>query len=236
MAEPWLLAAPGSLRSGAMVELDNVEAKHATAVLRLRSGMRIVLADGEGTTAAAVLRFSGRSRCTAEVESVETESPPARSGVDVALGVLHGRTMDWAVQKTAEVGVRRLLPLLAARSQLPRAAVERRLAHWREAARQAIKQCHRPWSMIVTDPVTLPELVEQSSGGGGLVADPAGLPPLSLPPDHPRLLVVGPEGGLTTDERRLLDPERWPRVWLGPHVLRAETAAVTGASFLVVMG
>ena len=236
MADPWLLAAPGDLRAGATVELDTIEAHHVTAVLRLRSGTRIVLADGQGATAGAVLRVSGRGRCTAEVEFVETAPHAAQSGVDVALAVLHGRTMDWAVQKSVEVGVRCLLPLLATRSQLPRAAAERRLAHWRGAARQAIKQCHRPLGMIVADPVTLPELVERRAGSGGLVADPAGIHPRSLPPDGPRLLVVGPEGGLTTDEQRLLDPAQWPRVWLGPHVLRAETAAIAGASLLMVMG
>lgn len=236
MAEHWLLTSPGSLSPGAAVELEGAEARHATAVLRLRSGAPVVLADGQGTTARASLRVLGRGRAVAEVGSVDTAPAPASAGVDVALALLHGRTMDWAVQKAVEIGVRRFLPLITARSQPPRAAARGRLAHWREAARQALKQCHRPWGMHVSDPVSLVDLVAERSESGGVVADPRGRRPSSLPLGHPRFLLVGPEGGLTSEEQGLLDSDRWLRLWLGPHVLRSETAAIVGAGILEVMG
>jgi 16S rRNA (uracil1498-N3)-methyltransferase len=88
--------------------------------------------------------------------------------------------------------------------------------------------------MEVTEVLPLEALVDsESARGGGVVADMDGCAIGTLPEDTGNLLVVGPEGGFTAAESELFDRRGWPRLRLGPHVLRAETAAVVGAAMLV---
>ena len=99
---------------------------------------------------------------------------------------------------------------------------------------QALKQCRRPWAMVVTEVVPLATLVDGGSEqAGGVVADSEGSSLGELPKTAENLLVVGPEGGFTAAEKQLFDRRGWPRLRLGPHILRSETAAVVGAAMMV---
>ena len=99
---------------------------------------------------------------------------------------------------------------------------------------QALKQCRRPWAMAVTEVVPLTALVGgNSEQAGGVVADVEGSTLSELPKTAGNLLVVGPEGGFTAAEKQLFDRRGWPRLRLGPHLLRAETAAVVGGAMMV---
>lgn len=86
--------------------------------------------------------------------------------------------------------------------------------------------------MEIAAPVSLEELVEATDVGSGVVAHRRGRPVHSLGGVVEPCLLVGPEGGFTEDEERLLDHTGWIRLWLGSHVLRAETAAIAGVAVL----
>lgn len=218
---------------GGRVVLDRLESRHLAATLRLRPGDRVTLCDGRGGLAEASLVVVDARRCEAEVVA-QREPPGGRPPfVVVGLGVLHGQAMDWAVQKSVEAGVAVLVPLLAERSQLGARAAAGRAEHWRRVARQALKQCRRPWQMEVASPQSLGAMVAGMGGAVGLVADLAGGPLAEQGRPLPEALVVGPEGGLTAQERQLLADAGWPSVCLGRWVLRAETAAVVGAAMLI---
>jgi 16S rRNA (uracil1498-N3)-methyltransferase len=233
VTEPWLLIASSEIAEGELISLDPDEARHAAGALRLRVGARVVLANGRGLVAGATLRTVERRRVVAEIRSARIEPSPRGEGLTLAVGVLHGSAMDWAVQKAAEVGVRVFVPLLAGRSQPPAAAVSKRLGHWRRLARQAIKQCRRPWEMVVEEPRSASELIASRGAELGVVADREGLGVAEIPAAASRLLAVGPEGGFSADERRVFEDAGWPKVCLGEFVLRAETAAIVGSALLV---
>jgi len=230
---PWLLVDPGVLAVGQRVRLDPAESRHLFHALRRRVGDRVTLADGAGGVAVGAVEVASVRGAEVAVETLQVVPPPARPDVTVALGVLHGQAMDWAVQKVVEVGVGRFVPVVAERSQLGVRPARGRVEHWRRVARQALKQCRRPWAMEVEDPRSVEDLAPLGRSGGGLVADPLGDSLDTLPSRSAALLLVGPEGGLTGAEIRLLAGEGWRTLRLGPHVLRAETAAVVGAALLV---
>ena len=233
-AQPWLLAASEELDVGRVLNLDPGEARHAAGPLRRRVGDSVILVDGSGRLAEAVLRGVGSRKVEAEVLSVRVEPPPVGEGVTLALGVLGSQAMDWAVQKAVEVGVRHLLPMISERTQAGRRTAADRSPHWNRIALQALKQCKRAWAMEVAEPLPLAEVIETyGAGGGGVVAAREGVSVGRLPANVGRLLVVGPEGGFGSAEDRLLADLDWPRLRLGAHVLRAETAAVVGAALLV---
>ncbi len=229
--EPWLLVREGVLVGGGEIILEPEEARHASGSLRLHAGDRVVLADGAGKVAGAQLDRCQRSDVIAVVDEVVTVPSPL-PGPTVALGVLHTKAMDWAVQKAVEVGVATFVPLLCDRSQGAHQRALERVDHWRRISRQALKQCRRAWGMVVESPMTIESVV----GGRlqpGLVADPEGLVDVSVLESHRMTLLVGPEGGLTLEERKALVSAGWSTIALGPHILRAETAVVVGAALLV---
>lgn len=233
-AVPWLLAVFDSLEVGSTVVLDPAEARHLTGALRRRPGDEIVLADGSGAVAEAILLAVGKGKVEAEITSMRHEPEPDSVGVTLALALIENRAMDWAVQKAVEVGVGRFVPIETERAQARGRDLGRRVEHWRRIAMQALKQCRRPWAMPVAEVVSLSALVEGESGEvGGVVADVGGSALDGLPASAGNLLVVGPEGGFTAEENRRFDRCGWPRLRLGPHILRAETAAVVGGAMMV---
>ena len=97
---------------------------------------------------------------------------------------------------------------------------------------QALKQCRRAWAMEIGDPESFADIVD-SQEEAGVVADREGCSIGQLPDHAGSFLLVGPEGGFSVDESELLDRHGWLRLCLGPHVLRAETAAIVGGAMLV---
>lgn len=233
MAERWVLVEELPRHAGLVVTLPPDEAHHLKKVLRRAQGDEVVLCDGAGRVAEGVLVAAEGGGASVELRAVrEVPRPDPGSVPSVALGVLHGQAMDWAVQKAVELGVPRFVPLLCRRSQLGCAAAGRRLEHWRRVARQALKQCHRAWAMEVVAPLELAELLAQVPEASGVVAHRDGVAPGSFRLKGPALLLVGPEGGLTEEELHAVQSAGWTSLRLGEHVLRAETAVVAGTVVL----
>jgi 16S rRNA (uracil1498-N3)-methyltransferase len=95
-------------------------------------------------------------------------------------------------------------------------------------ARAAAMQCHRPWLPIVEAVTDLGAVLDLD---GVALADRAGAPP-SL---RHRVVLVGPEGGWAPEERAAATRAGAPSVAVGPHVLRAETAAVAVGALLTAL-
>jgi 16S rRNA (uracil1498-N3)-methyltransferase len=139
--------------------------------------------------------------------------------------------LRWAVQKLTELGVDRIVPVLAERSvsrpdpDRAAGAAER----WRRISREAARQCRRATLPAIEEVRPLASLAGHP---GVVVAERGGAPAEALPPppDGETLVVIGPEGGLAPEEVEALKP--WGRLGLGPHVLRAETAALAAAMVL----
>jgi 16S rRNA (uracil1498-N3)-methyltransferase len=229
---PWLLVEGSELDAGRPL-LDGDETRHLKGALRRRVGDRVALTDGCGRVAEAVFVALENDRASCEIVCRHEVPEPAWAGITVGLAVLHGRAMDWAVQKAVEVGATSLVPVLAQRSQLDRKAAAGRRPHWQRVARQALKQCHRCWAMEVSEPCGVEDFVLDRPGG--LVASGDGDPLERCSGNQgDRVLLVGPEGGFSDRERQLLDrADGWRRLRLGPYVLRAETAVVLGVGMLV---
>ena len=150
---------------------------------------------------------------------VETE-PRAEPAITVAFALVKGQRPEWAVQKLTEVGVDRIVPLVAARSVVRGSSVDR----LRRVAREAAVQSRRAWLPVVDD--VAPVAVAASAPGAAL-AHPDGAPPgLDTP-----VVLVGPEGGWDPAELGLA----LPRIRLGSRVLRTETAAVVAGALLCAL-
>jgi len=228
LRSPWVLVEAGKLADSGEFRLEAEESRHLQKVLRRQIGDRVIVTDGAGRTAEARIAAFERSGAILRIGQITSVSRVR--GPEILLGILQGKAMDWALQKTVELGVERIVPLKAARSQAAKTA-QSRLHHWKRLTRQALKQCHRAWEMDILDPRSIAELVEEDSAPG-FVADPKGSSLGRIEQSVSPRVVVGPEGGLDEAEKKLLRDAGWTPLSLGAHVLRAETAVLAGAVLL----
>lgn len=216
--------------SGAHVFVDDVAAPmlrasdqhHLRRVLRLRDGESITVSDGIGAWRRC--RIEGETLCS---DGELHRQPRAVPQIAVAFSILKGDRSDWIVQKLAELGVDRIVPVSAARGVLRWDAERagRQVERWRSIAHGAAMQSRRAWLAAVDD---VTEGAALADALPGLVfAHPGGSPP-SL--NHP-MIAVGPEGGWSPEEIA----QAVGTVDLGPTTLRAETAAVSAAALLTAL-
>ncbi len=127
--------------------LSAADDHHLRRVLRARAGEEVVVTDGAGAWAICEVTDAGLERVT---EVARDPDPPPTA---LYLALVRGERGEWAVAKAAEVGVARVVPLVAARCQVPHGALARVLARWRTAAAEAAGQCRRTHDLVVSDPV-----------------------------------------------------------------------------------
>ena len=219
------------LKAHERIELPDELAHYALRVLRLRDGCDIVLFDGGGGQYPAILHAE-KKRAYATVgahAAVEVELP---QHVELVQGIASGDKMDWVVEKAVEMGVSRLVPIMAQRSviQLSGERREKRLAHWRRVAISASEQCGRNRLMEVAVPVNLAQwLAEVPAGTLCLACHPdadLGLVEAVAAHPGPLALMIGPEGGWADEELALMQAQRLQPVRFGHRVLRTETAGI----------
>jgi 16S rRNA (uracil1498-N3)-methyltransferase len=204
-------------------ELDPGDRHHLSRVLRLRPGDVLTVGDGAGRWRHC--RFGPALEPVGEITVDRRPAPP----VAVAFALVKGERPEWAVQKLTELGVDRIIAFTAARSVVrwdpdKAARATERLGR---VAREAAMQCRRTWLPVVETPTTFAEVAARPAA---VLTDADGDPPwLAAGP-----VLVGPEGGWDPDERSMVDAtgRPLPRMTLGPHVLRSETAAVAVAALL----
>jgi len=223
------------LHRGEQVLLDEGAARHLTQVLRLKSGAEIVLFDGSGHDYAASLLSAGRRECVAKVGECLGEEALPPLHLHLAIGISRGERMDFSIQKAVELGVSEITPLFSARSmvQLKGERLYNRLEHWRGVIRHACEQSGRSRLPQLHAAVELPRWLDDFQGDGLMLDHRADTPLVDLPPPQGALtLLVGPEGGLSPEERELAQQHRLRGVRMGPRVLRTETAPLAALAVI----
>ncbi len=141
---------------------------------------------------------------------------------------------EWAIEKATELGVQRITPILARRTEkhLAQAAVKR-VERWRRIAHEASQQSRRTSVPEVADPVALKAALAAEQAGVRILLSETeqSLSLMEALAQRPAeagsyALAIGPEGGWTHDEMALFTAYNWTPVTLGPRILRAETAAI----------
>nr|WP_320115167.1 16S rRNA (uracil(1498)-N(3))-methyltransferase [uncultured Desulfuromonas sp.] len=215
----------------ACADLPRDVAHHIGSVLRLRQGDRIVLCDGRGDCAECRIDEVSPKRCRVTCLRQWTEQETALP-VSLIQGLPHSDKLDLILQKTTELGVRRVLPVRCQRCQYPIAPAKamRKLERWQKIAAEAARQSERSWLPEVAALCSFDEAVRHCDADLKLVLWEQADQPLHhvLPekvPDHVAV-VVGPEGGLTEEEVALATQHGFVAVGLGPRILRTETAGM----------
>lgn len=224
------------LAVGAEIALAQAQTHHLKHVLRLKPGAALLLFNGlEAREYPSVLLAKGR-HLTARIEAVIPVETESGLFCEVLQGLGRADHMDWTIQKTAELGVSRILLFNSERSQvaLKPAQLQKRLRHWRGVAISACEQSGRviiPEIEFKRDPAAA---INDCRAAAKLLLNFGGaaLARALQPPMASVAILLGPEGGLNPAEIEHAKTAGFKPVSLGPRVLRTETAATAAIALL----
>lgn len=215
-----------SVRRGT-AEISGDEAHHLTRVLRVEEGQRYEISDNSALYLAEV-ESAHKSRVVFRVlEQLPAPAPPAP--VTLAAALIRFERFEWMVEKATELGVATIVPIWTERTEkgLERAAVKR-LDRWRKIALESSQQCRRPKLPEIEEPQAFDDALNLQANQRVRLEEDQGAQPIlsTITTQETAAILVGPEGGWTSNERDRATAAGWQPVSLGPTILRAETAAI----------
>jgi 16S rRNA (uracil1498-N3)-methyltransferase len=214
--------------------LTGDHAAHLVRVLRVQVGQEFDIA-----TKDAVRRGRIVSIAPDRVEFALGEEIPAAPAVAVTLllSIFKFDRMEWAIEKCTELGVSRIIPVIARRTDSHLAsAAEKRVERWRRIAVQASEQSRRTAPPEIMAPLKVPQASALQGGLRVVLSEheqQAQLRDVVTLHEGELLLAIGPEGGWTDDELKLFVQAGWTSASLGGTILRAETAAIAATAIAV---
>lgn len=221
------------LEVGLSVALPPSAQKHVLKVLRLRAGDAVELFNGDGQHYAARIQTDSK-HATVVVQGVRP-GPRRGAAITLALGVSRGDRMDYALQKSTELGVAVIQPLWTERgnTRIPADRLQKKWQHWHNIVVSASEQCGRCDVPVLQTADAFSNWIENASPGFVLTPE-ADDPLCSHPAWEPgdTTVLIGPESGL--GEREVVKARElgWVPASLGPLVLRTETAASVAVAAL----
>ncbi len=222
---------------GDRITIVGREAHHAARVRRLRVGDAVELFDGRGAEATGTIAAITKDRIEVSLNERHA-SASQRTLLTIAAAIPKGDRADWMVEKLAELGANRLTPLITERSVVRPSHAK--LERWRRKCLETAKQCRSTVAMEVSAPVCVSDLAEMIRDSVQMFVadpDPRWPPLLDCVVRHSNfetIAVIGPEGGLTHNELKLLHDAGGKPVRLTSTILRIETAAIVMAAALAL--
>jgi 16S rRNA (uracil1498-N3)-methyltransferase len=213
----------GELGAGETVALDENQANYLANVLRLGRGSELLVFDGQSGEWLATILDAAKKRLTIRIER-QTRASESVPDVWLAFAPVKRTRTDWIVEKATELGAARLVPVLTQRTIVERVRLDR----FGAIAIEAAEQCGRTRLPDICEAISLRGFLQSldrrrhfyfaDENGGEALA--------STLKAGPAVLLVGPEGGFSEEERLSIRGAGAASVSLGPRILRTETAAV----------
>jgi len=219
-------------------DITGENAHHLTRVLRVEAGQKFEITDNQRAWLASV---ETARKDLVRFQILEELPPgPGLPSVALYLALIKFDRFEWAVEKATELGVTRIVPVDAHRSERGLyAGSHKRIERWRRIAQEASEQSRRLRVPEIAEPVRLPEALQDSATHRCWLDEQPGATPLlkaiELHPADSTAILIGPEGGWIDAERLEFAAAGWTAASLGPTVLRAETAVCAALAVLSQM-
>jgi 16S rRNA (uracil1498-N3)-methyltransferase len=226
---------------GDLIALSKAEAHYVTHVLRLRAGDELHAFDGAGQLYRFRLTSVSATTVHGQIMTIVPGGNACPKPLVLGQALAKGAKMDLIVEKCSELGLTTLVPLYTARTvvrDVPQRIGEK-VARWQRIAAAAARQCRRSTLLDLLPPMSLADFCthfsampvklvcweeERQQGLRQVLGRLAGQSPV--------VVLIGPEGGLTTQEVAVARAQGFVTVHLGPYVLRTETAAIAVTSII----
>ncbi len=211
------------------VQLNNECAHYLRSVLRIKKGHLVILFNGEGGEYQGEITEVSRKEVIVTLTKFDNISVESNLSITLGLGISRGERMDFAIQKSVELGVKKTCPLVTEHCsvQIKDDKKEKKVEHWQKISQNAAEQSGRTINPEVANINSFSNWVTQQTGTK-LFLDPFAKKSLvEIKNDTNQItLLVGPEGGFSEQERTTAIASGFIPVKLGPRILRTETAAL----------
>jgi 16S rRNA (uracil1498-N3)-methyltransferase len=224
-----------SLSIGTESVLEAAPSHHLATVLRAKTDQPVELFNGDGNSYSARIVALQKKSVTVVIDACTTTTNESPLAIHLGIGISKGDRFDYVLQKSTELGVTAITPLLTERVEvrLDYERGEKKLEHWRQVVISACEQSGRNVVPLVHAPQKLADWTAQCQAERKFVlhhrAD-AALSPAQKP--KTTALLIGPEGGLSQAEIALAQNNGFEAWRLGPRVLRTETAPLAAITAL----
>lgn len=228
---------PVELSADTSVELSEDAAHHVLRVLRLRDGAEVRVFNGEAGDWVGQLRTHGKRGASVAIERFEPRATESNLEITLVQGISRGQRMDYTLEKSVELGVIRVIPVVMERTQAIPAGerVAKKARHWAGVLAAATAQSGRTRRPELQDQVGFREWLDRTDCNAHphVLLDPdAKSSPHTLNSPTALTLIAGPEGGFSPAERDAACAAGCRGIRLGPRILRTETAAVAALAVL----
>lgn len=222
---------PEPLNGQTHCTLSEDAANHVGRVLRMGEGAELILFDGSNTVFYARIHQAGKKQITVVIERQEQDDRESSLPIHLGQVISRGDRMEFTIQKSVELGVSVITPLWSERCgvKLDEERQDKKIQQWQKIAIAACEQCGRNIVPEIRPIMKLTDWCKEQDGMLKLNLHPRASYTLKslpqIPPEGVRLL-IGSEGGLSTEEIAMTETEGFTEVLLGKRVLRTETAAL----------
>lgn len=220
---------------GVTVALDGAQANYLGNVMRLKEGDTALLFDGASGEWLAKVAEVGKKRMTLAVAECTREQEQVPD-LTLAFAPVKRSQTDWLVEKATELGIARLQPVMTRRTVAERVKLER----LQSIAIEAAEQCNRTSLPVIAEPIPLAAFLKARDSAATLyfADEQGGAPAAKAFLAGPAIILTGPEGGFTDEERAMVRGQpNATAISLGPRILRAETAALAAiATWMAAAG
>jgi 16S rRNA (uracil1498-N3)-methyltransferase len=223
--------------AGETLAVAGADARHLALSLRMRPGEGFTACDGLGREASCVIESLSKDAVLARVVSVgDTRSEP-RVRVTLCLALSKADKLEWALQKGTELGAAAFVPFYSERCVSKPSDASHKLERWQRIVREAAAQSGRGVLPEVREPVAFTQALALTAGlPRYLCHEEAGTRLTeAFTPAAQCAVFTGPEGGFSPGEVAYAEAAGASRVWLGPRVLRCETAPVAALTAILTI-
>lgn len=216
------------------IRLNEKTSHHLAHVLRLRVGDSLTLFDGNGGEHVAMIKSMDKKGVMVQLKAFNDRIAESALHLHLVQSLLRREKMDLIIQKSVELGVHKITPILTERCnvKLHDTREKSRMSHWQSIMIAACEQSKR-LSVPELSPVrSFNEwLMNDNLGGEKFVLSPHATEtlkeyPLATSKMPPIVILIGPEGGFSDQEMHRLLQSNYRPLYLGPRILRTETAAI----------
>ena len=225
---------PDTLQCGESTQLNSDASNHLIRVLRTKTGSAVTLFNGDGFDYACTTLDNHAKKTSVSITSKTAVKKESNLNITLIQGLSRNERMDSCIQKSVELGVNKIMPVICKRSniKLTKEKLDKKRTHWQKIIIGACEQSGRCYIPTITEVTALNNLDSVLANTAiKFILNPTAKTSLkNIDVDfndvtHKNIAIfIGPEGGLNEDEMLYLKNNQYQEISFGPRILRTETA------------
>lgn len=231
---------PGEYATGTSLDLSPEASQHVGTVLRMQIGEPLTLFCGNNMEFLACITEVNKKKVRVTITSAHEVNRESPLNLHLAQAISKGDRMEWVVQKAVELGVSAITPLITEYCvvKLDKDRMAKKLHQWQSIAIAACEQSGRNTVPEIRPIEELGHFIQHINSDLKFILDPTtkknwrdvGIKQKNV------ALLIGPEGGLSSNEILLAKQHGFNSLSLGPRILRTETAAISALTLVQALG